>query len=309
MLTPVIGTYRGETISRRVADASSPTDTGYSALQHLAIWAERLKHAVRFRDACWELELKQSRKGGGEPEVFFFDPQRQSELLAARSFPSFLEAQADAVTRRLPRESAAWNELDEHGPSLIDWMTGSLEVRRVARVVPGFSEGVATLALDHPIAGSLTELLAVADEMPLRVEYPAKGRSWRVMISGIENNYQLGVLLADLLGEHQDPRIVSACRGMPTTTSPLVAHAAFGMYTAAALRNDGTLPQGLSGSDYWIWGERSPREIPQVDGERVILLGRPPYPIRWEVERRFPLMQAGAELIGIPEQSRISVAA
>jgi hypothetical protein len=56
------------------------------------------------------------------------------------------------------------------------------------------------------------------------------------------------------------------------------------------LKGDGTLCDPMSGSSHWIWNEGVPADIPPFEGERVVLLGPPPYPRSWTAGRRFPFM-------------------
>jgi hypothetical protein len=46
----------------------------------------------------------------------------------------------------------------------------------------------------------------------------------------------------------------------------------------------------MSASSHWIWNEGVPADIPPFEGERVVLLGPPPYPRSWTAGRRFPSM-------------------
>lgn len=181
-----------------------------------------------------------------------------------------------------------------------------------SHVLHGLTKSAAALATDHEGASQLNKLLNVADDLAFTVRHPATGREWRVFASGIENNYQLQVLLVDAL-KHDfgsprfDPRVVAAYRGLPITDELLTATARFGMYSIGALRADGTLPRGLAGSDHWIWGECSPRTIPVHKGERFIYLGEPPYSMEWDVERQFPTMRSEVEVV--EEEVRMPLAA
>ena len=40
----------------------------------------------------------------------------------------------------------------------------------------------------------------------------------------------------------------------------------------------------------WIWNEGRPADIPQLEGERVVVLDPPPYLRSWNAGRAYPLM-------------------
>jgi hypothetical protein len=77
------------------------------------------------------------------------------------------------------------------------------------------------------------------------------------------------------------------------------------MYSAGALRPDLMLPEGLAGCDHWLWGAASPASMPYFDGERVILLGPPPFRMSWEVERRFPRLRGDAQLVEVLDREGV----
>jgi hypothetical protein len=287
-------------------DSSSPVeDPGYCTYELLQPLAEALAGAVRFRDACRELQEKAKRRDpqAGVPELFSFDKHWQTKLDVFRPrASSYLTSMGMTVSRQSPRDAQAWKDLDALIEQAMPALLGSVEARRVARVMRGLTAAAASLAADHQGANELNRLLNVADDMAFTVRHPASGREWRVFASGIENNYQLQVLLVDGLmrnsgAERFDPRVVAAYRGLPITDETLTARAQFGMYSIGALRADGTLPRGLAGSDHWIWGERSPRAIQARKGERVIYLGDPPYAMEWDVERCFPTLRSEVEVV------------
>ena len=74
----------------------------------------------------------------------------------------------------------------------------------------------------------------------------------------------------------------------------------------AALRPDGTLPPGFGGSDHWLWPHAALATVPRVDGERVVLLGPPPYRVTWEVSRRFPALAAEVQLVDVLSPFRVA---
>ena len=69
-------------------DSTSPLpDVGYSTHEQLRPLAEALAGAVRFRNACRQLQEKASRRDpqSGVPELFSFDKSWQTRLDAFRT--------------------------------------------------------------------------------------------------------------------------------------------------------------------------------------------------------------------------------
>jgi hypothetical protein len=120
---------------------------------------------------------------------------------------------------------------------------------------------------------------------------------------------QFHVLLADavtgpparglLPGKRPDERVAAAYRDGAVDPDADVATARFQLYRPAALRPDGTLPPAFRGADHWLWGHESPADVPAVGGERVVLLGDPPYPRQWPAGRRFPDVRGELDLLGV----------
>jgi hypothetical protein len=214
-----------------------------------------------------------------------------------------------AARQRTSDTAAAWEAIGSFASKAIDVLTGSLAARRIARAVPGLCDNAAALAEQIPLVRDLVDLLAVEDDAIFLVLHPPTERGFRVQVAGIESNFQLQVLLADLLAgddsagrlpaERPDPRVVAVYRGEGRQQEALVGRASFGMYSAGALRADLTLPDGLAGCDQWLWGAMSPASIPYFDGERVILLGPPPFRMTCEVKRRFPRLRGDAQVVEV----------
>jgi len=56
---------------------------------------------------------------------------------------------------------------------------------------------------------------------------------------------------------------------------------AFNLWNWTGLQADGTLPKPGSASDHWIWNEGVPADIVPFEGQRVVILGPPPYSRSW----------------------------
>ena len=286
-----------------------PADPAYAVLPHLRRLAAALPAALRFRETCRALEERHLRKHGGEPELFYFDRRLQRQLEVRRPVPppSGLPPHGLEAARKRPRGADAWRTATALARELFPVLLRSVDARRAARGLPGLCEQVARLAADWPELKDFADLLAVPDDEVLVVLHPESCRGYRVQVHGVADNYQLQTLLADALaddllpGPRPDARVVAAYRGWAIPSQGLIGHASFGMFQGRALREDGTLPPGLSGSDGWIWGHSSPSAIPLVGGARVVLLGPPPYAMSWQVELRFPGLAAELEVVEVLE--------
>ena len=127
----------------------------------------------------------------------------------------------------------------------------------------------------------LLGLLRVLDDEPLIAVHPGTGLVFEMTMSGVGDNIQLHILLADALigdgripGERPDPTWVAAATdGMMAPEDGVVTQ--FDLVDAAGDP---------------IWGEGRPADIPAVDGRRVIVL-KPPSEVRgYHIGRQYPLM-------------------
>lgn len=181
-------------------------------------------------------------------------------------------------------------------------LSRSVEGRGQAREMPDLVLRVLGLAGHHSRVGFLAQLLRVLDEEVLVVLHPGQQRGYRVRITGIADNFQLHTLIADALigepehgwlsGQPLDPRIVLAARDRPVDPEADVARGAFNLWTWQGLRPDGTLPDGMEASEFWIWNEGVPADIPPFEGVRTVLLGPEPYSRSWNAGRCFEGLRA-----------------
>lgn len=275
---------RTETLPSRTGVPLSAPDPAFAARPRLARLRDALVAAAR--------RSKPRRRRWGEPPVFFFDPARQAELEAAR--PPVPQSAPDLVTELIAAE--------------LPLLCESVEVRRVARAVPGLLAAAEAL----PEGKDLAALLAVPDDETLLVLYPARQAGYRLLVRGIADVNQFHLLMLDALtGDPSDgllpgppvpARLSAACRAVnPGTPAgvPMVAEGRFQLFRPAAVQPGGTVPDAFRGCDHWLWGWEPLAAVPRVDGERVVVLGEPAFRTTWEVERRFPGMAAGATLLDV----------
>ncbi len=250
-----------------LAPATPPgPDAAFAARPRFVRLRDDLRAAARERPA---------RRAWREPPVFFFDAARQAELDAARG----------------PNPPAARHPLDERVAAELPALVASAEVRHAARTVPGLRAAAAALAPQLPAAADLADLLAVPDDEVVSVLDPARGVGARVLVRGVADVAEFHLFLADAV-----PELIGHA---PPATEPGVGAAYWQLYRPAALRPDGTLPEGLSGYEHWVWGHESLAAVPRVNGERVLLLGPPAYPATWDVAPRFPGLAASVELLEV----------
>ena len=141
------------------------------------------------------------------------------------------------------------------------------------------------------VAHWLYGLLLVLDDEPLTVLHRPTGRGFRVVISGIGDNFQLHTLLAARLtgdevrgflpGERPSAAEIAAATGGPDLTP------------AGRIRGQFNLVDAFGD---WIWGEGRPADIPRLDGERVVVLDPPSYARSWNAGRVYPLMRPSLEV-------------
>jgi hypothetical protein len=257
-----------------LAPRQPQTDPAYAALPRLMLLRDTLLRALPQRRSPWN-----------EPPVFFFDRRRQTELESSRSEP----------VNPLIAEFAA------HITAELPVLCATVEVRRVARTIPGLQATATALASACPEAQQLAELLAVPDDEVFVVLDPLARTGYRVVVQGVADVGQFSTLLADLLpGELVAERFVRAYRDVnPVLPAgvPMVVAARFQLSFPAALRSDGTLPSGFAGCEHWLWPSMPLATIPRIKGERVVLLGKPAFPLNWDVDRRFPTMPADLQLL------------
>jgi hypothetical protein len=272
-------------------------DVAFAALPLLRRLTDTLTHAARFRDACRRMQQKYDRRHGGVPRLFFFDEVRQEDWATGRDRPpTFPDPWAVPVARRRPRLAQAWCALPDQLDDALPLLAGSVAVRRVARAMPALTAALDSLAPDHAGVKSLARVLAVADDLIVTAVHPVARSGVRVRLTGIADVAQFHVLLADAVsprlmpGVRPDPRAVDASRDTPVDPDAATVAATFQLYKPSALSADGALPPPFHGTSEWLWGHESPRDIPAVAGERLVLVGDPAYPRRWPAGRSVPLV-------------------
>jgi hypothetical protein len=253
-----------------------------------------LLDAQQFRDACYRRAIQEPLAETVHGSGSGFDP------------PSPVDRFGPEIGQRMPREGMAWMMLQRLCLGAVAHLSRSPDARRVARSRPDLLEAVEPLEADHADVEWLGRILRVVDDEPLVVIHPERRRGYRVVISGLADNFQLHTLLADRLigaeedgllpGTRPDRAAVLAASHGPVDGKIILAHGHFNLWAWTGLQTDGRLPEGINGHEHWLWNEDFPGDIPQLDETRIILLGPPPYDRVWRAGRVFVNMAGSVEL-------------
>jgi hypothetical protein len=303
---------------RRMADAIAATDharasavaLGCGALVEnggdpdiavgavLAHLPDTLAAAAVFIDACEQLAGQGQEEAEGEAEE---EAENEEEEEA-----DVVDRFGYQVAQELPDEGQAWLSLRPMALGAIAMLGRSPRARQQARGMEHLLDRAGYLAGRHPQVRFLHLMLRVLDNEELLVLHPETKRGYRVRISGIADNFQLHLLLADTLigdqgrgllpGKRPDPRAVAAARDKQVDPRARSAQGVFNLWTWRGLQPDGSLPVATGDSAHWIWNEGTPADIPHFEGVRVVLLGPPPYARSWNAGRRFDGMHAELRL-------------
>lgn len=151
---------------------------------------------------------------------------------------------------------------------------------------------IAARADDLDGAHWVAQLLTVLHEEPFVAIEPTTGAALIGHFSGVADNFELHTLLMDEMppASRVSPSVSATARGDGPQMIDETVTGAWNLYTYAALR-DGQLPEEVR-REHWIWNEGAPRDIPKVDGHRVVLLGPPAYERTWNAGRTFEPLRA-----------------
>ena len=275
-------TRSGSTTAREQHFTGLP-DTGYEALSRLTELRDYLSSVSLPSHSQWKV-----------PPLFFFDGKRERERSAC--CPPQQHKLFETIAGKIAAELPA--------------LCRSVEVRRVARAIEGLRAAAEAIAPYCAVANELVELLAVPDDEKILVLHPETRAGFRMTVRGIADVGQFHVLMAAAafaensiaFRDYQEipDRLVAACRNTgPSVPAgiPMVMEARFQLYTSSAINPDGTVPSGFGGCDHWLWPASPLASIPQVAGERVVLLGPPAYRAKWDVCARFHGMPANLRVV------------
>lgn len=259
----------------------------------LARLPEVLQQAGAFVTACREA-------GPGEPE-------------------QLLDRYGEAVAERQPRQAQAFQSAGPLCLGAIAMLSRSVEARKHCTDDEELMTACAAVGELVDPAGFLWKMLRVIDDGELLVLEPQRERGWRLRMRGVADNFQLHTLLAGCLigpaeegyvpgvvgvtregmaedatpGRPLDRRAVNLARRLPCTRRDLIVWSHLQLWTWKALQPDGTLPEApTANSNYFVWNEGVPADIPLLDEVRVVLIGEASHRRSWNGGRVFHGMHA-----------------
>ncbi len=218
------------------------------------------------------------------------DPAELSGLLLAR-LPAFL-TQAESVADRAESEEPralfaanpdgfkAWQALSLMLLPTMAVLTRGMEFRQTARANTELVRGIEALQERNKEANFVSMVLGLTDGMEVIVLHPDEGKGFRVVLEAVNTMAHLFTLLQGELinGGHLPGRPVpDDVFGVATGEIPQEKlyhdEARWQFYNWGGLRLDGS----LAGADMsrWLFVEQKPEEIPEFEGERIVILGPP----------------------------------
>lgn len=204
------------------------------------------------------------------------------------------------LAEKHPDNAQNWQFLDKLYLPVITMTSRSKSVRAEMKQNHSFCTLIADLAPYHTGANWLHKMCQVLDDESIIVLHPKVEQGYSIKISGIADNFQLHILLADALigdtsqgwlsGERPDPDIVNAMKDQQPD-SDLTAVGVFNLVQMSGLDANGQLSAATDNSEHWIWNEGIPADIQKLNGKRIILLQDPPYQRSWNAVRPFSGMK------------------
>ena len=269
--------------------------TDPSALANLFI--EFLPVVIQRATAFGEFALTHALSPEASQEI---EDDSGGEWLGDRFLPP---EQVSVIANEQPDGADAWAAIWLWFMPAVACFTRDLHLRKqaIASLPP-----VQRLSELNGHAQCLSVLLSVLDDEPFLVFHPATDQGYRMRVSGVADNFQLHLLLADTLiqpsawlprtatglpGVRPHPVVASIARGDGPQESDVTSYGVWDLYNWTALLTNGRLPAEVP-TEHWIWGEGIPADIEQFGEFRVVLLGPPSYPRFWNTARYFGALRA-----------------
>jgi hypothetical protein len=262
----------------------------------IAAARQAFRSAVRQHQAIWDAWRTAELRKGGRLE------QAQAQAIAEKTSESFSTEERGTLAK-----------LPFFGDPLCAIMERSKEVRKTVRQDNDFCQDLWALrdqGNDSPAL--VSKLLIVLDDVDILVLHPALRCGYFVRVAGICHNFQLHTLLADALigdpaagllpGPRPDPTIVAMAKDQPFDSDAPAGQASFHLQTWDAIQPDGT--HDTNPTAHVLWHEGTPADIPDVDGQRIVLLSAVKLPRSWRAPRDWTEMVGEAHIVTklTPEQ-------
>ncbi len=209
------------------------------------------------------------------------------------------------VAEEAPELEQAWVAVDLVSRAAVAVLTRNDEQRRAAAEDEDLVNAADALSRFHGSAYFVWSLLNLLMEEELVVLHPESGVGARFRMSGVADNFQLHSLLINhfigggqLEGRPLSEGAAAVADGTGPQASDDVVDGVWNLYTYEAVDAFGTLPNPHElGGPFWIWNEGIPADIPEFEGERVVLLGHSAYARSWNSARAFGSMPVEFEVI------------
>jgi hypothetical protein len=266
----------------RIGQGVAKADGRAAQVLHLTLGA--LVEAGASPELAWPIV------SGGLPELYAGATRFAQACLERAKDAAVEEALAAAaiqVAERRPRDAAAWREAPARSLAAVACLTRSRKLRKAARARTGqgtLLDAAAPLAEAIDEVGLLVQVLRILDDETILVVHPPTERVFRVELREVASNAELLVLLADALGGDGKDRIGGA-RPDARAVAALKAGKAKKTKLSIAFA-DGDALHGV------------PDDLPEVSGERVVVLVDLPSPAALDVETSFPALAPAVEVRG-----------
>jgi hypothetical protein len=221
--------------------------------------------------------LDEQQKRWGVPPVFFF-----RDSTAPRSSETLVIPEALRVER---------NELCTTMEDALSFLQECISCRQLARAIPDLWKLSQSLAAYESVARNFADMLAVADEVVVRVILPKTRQGIRVRANAMRDLGEFAHVLQETLAEQKIRRGFSGD---------------WQLFRPTALLADGKLPEDARGCDHWFWGTERFDKIPlDSDGERTLLFGPAVVRTCWDRDRGPTRLQAELELLQVLSQTEL----
>jgi hypothetical protein len=150
-------------------------------------------------------------------------------------------------------------------------------------------------------ASWLHVLTGVQLEAPWMVLFPMLERGFRIVVDGVVSNFDLHALLADLLmprgipGTSNPPDVIAVIRGESSECRRNYVAGSWNLYSYRAAAYDLSEARHVPHA-HWVWGEGQPRDVPELDGVRTLLVGPSALERSWNAGRTFAALRAQVEV-------------
>jgi hypothetical protein len=275
----------GDGVAHVAITAGALVEAGASARRLADVLLPKLVpvlHAARrYADRCLD-QLPPPLAGNAEGEEDLGEPEDSEETMADTA----LRVDDRPIPRDLFRAGMAD---DRPGATSLYWLgqwtrptVAALTRDRssLQRALADQELAAAARALADAGAHWLDVLLGVELGQTWLVLCPLEGRGFRVEVDGIADNFTLHVLLADALSpfdiptEDNPPELFDYLRGTADDCPRNHIIGSFNLYDFRAAASNIAAPSEVD-QEYWVWGEGNPRDVPQFEGVRTLVVGPP----------------------------------